>query len=286
MRTDSSQLRASSSVRPHSRARSTNGTRRSRTLLPCSNVPFAVNPYALAARRPSSAPSTAPAPPGSRRRTCPPRPRCRRPGWRRSRRPGRSSRGRPVHRLLATLHQRPAVDLLRLGVQVRAAARCRRASSRSAAPASARPRCSGGTRRRAGRRCRRGPSGRACAAHHRAAPRVPAAATPRRSERQVHRVRELRRAAEAAVARSNARASARPRRPRRRRSTGVTASEPVRSRSARSPCWNCSGLLERPRRALLVQASRSASRSAEAGPPVRGLGREVGAAVERLQVRA
>ena len=100
----------------------------------------------------------------STRRSVPRRPRSRRRARSRSRPRGRASRAAPSRacrgrpRSRRALAARPAS---RAGRRARAA-RCRRASSRSAAPSRWHRRCSARTRRRSGRGCRRWPSRAAC----------------------------------------------------------------------------------------------------------------------------
>ena len=253
---------------------------------------------------------SAPARDGGGRRSCPPRSRrarrSRRPRPRRAARAARATRPhveapldalgvgverrveaalgpahlaqRPVERVAADLPQ----ALLAGGLPSRAgrrarAARCRRASSRSAAPSRWRRRCSARSRRRAGRGCRRRPSPRKRLAERRIS-RSPRAASRNSSDR---RLGELRRAAEPAVdaGRTAARRFA-------TASSSALCCERLGGRaSARRRRTAARAAARRPRgspRALSRHASPIAcSTCVHAGIPWRGLGREVGAAVER-----
>ena len=141
--------------------------------------------------------------PATRRRTCPPRP----PNRRRARRENAPSGGRHLARR-ASRPSRPRAGgtagcrcAHRPAPAARAAGRCRRASSRNAAPASARRPSSARSRRRDDRRCRPRRCARACArsARRSARRRWP---QPRPPEQFEHRgLRKFRRAAQAAVGR-------------------------------------------------------------------------------------
>ena len=101
----------------------------------------------------------------TRRRTCPPRPRNRHRARRRTPPPAWSSRAasQPTVSARALAEQRVAGALHARAPAAPGAGRCRRASSRNAAPASARRPSSARSRRRDGRRCRPRRCARACA---------------------------------------------------------------------------------------------------------------------------
>ena len=114
-------------------------------------------------RRPRPAPRRSR--PATRRRTCPPRPRNRHRARRENAPSGVviSRASQPTVSARALAEQRVAGRAHRPAPAARAAARCRRASSRNAAPASARRPSSARSRRRDGRRCRPRRCARACA---------------------------------------------------------------------------------------------------------------------------
>ncbi len=160
--------RASNSRRrtSSSRARSSRvsgSTRRCRVELPCSKVPAVGHlegPGRPGARRPGRAPRRAPA--VTRRRTCP-----RRPSLSASSAEANPPSAVPqlAEQELGGLAGDPVAERpTRPARRGRAAGRCRRASSRSAAPPRTRRPSSARSRRRAGRRCRREPSPRGCPA--------------------------------------------------------------------------------------------------------------------------
>ena len=137
--------------------------RRCRTEAPRSKVPVSVTPKARAANSPSPGRGSRSARRAARRRTSPLRPRCPRP----ARRPGR--RRRCACRAPATCTSQappagPARSRWRATGSGRPgpAARCRRASSRSAAPPRRSPLSTGRIRPAAGHTGRRGPWPRRC----------------------------------------------------------------------------------------------------------------------------
>ena len=159
-----------------------------------------------------------------------------------------------------------------------AAGRCRRASSRSAAPPSARRRSSGRTRRRAGRRCRRAPSPRRCWPAIARASSRPGAGVVAQQELQHHRRRELRRAAESRCGRGRTgRAAAAPRRVEDVLVEGLPGDRAPTS--SRSRAAMCGAAVAGRGRAASVQASRDAREQLEE----LALG-EVGAGEERVAV--
>ena len=207
------------------------------------------------------------------RRSGPRRPPSRRRARCRSRPPARASRAAPSRACPRTPPAAPARRWPARRAGTRGpAARCRRASSRSGAPSRCRRRCSGESRRRAGRGSRRWPSRAGCAT-------VIVVLAPQQQELEQRGLRELRRAAEAAVAASKlspARATA-------------SSSAPSCSGSGRGRGGRCSrgarAAARRPpgsARGPRCQASRDRPQHvAPGGHPGARLGREVGAAVER-----
>ena len=183
--------------------------------------------------------------------------------------------------LSAHFHARGEI-LLRLGEEVAAAARCRRASSRSAAPARSRPRCSGGTRRPAGRGSP--PVTIRSSVWSAPATQRPVPGPPPRpeEEREVHGVGELRRAPEAAldrIQRPRQRPSAQRSRPRPRPASTSAPSPSVAS--CRSPSLNSPACASTWLRCLGPGRDSASSSIRNDGQPVTRLGREVRAAEER-----
>ena len=160
------------------------------------------------------------------------------------------------------------------------AARCRRASSRSAARASGRRPSSGGSRRRPGRTCRRPPSRRASSRPSSRLVAAPEQELERRARSGTSAPGPSRRTPESNVARE---ASLR----RGRGSSSVSGSFDGRSSAERrTASTSCVGRARDVAAPLAPRLRDRVEQLAEARQPVPRLGREVGAAEERLARRA